>query len=133
MEIEEAVPAVAGPVERRVMRATDRPRKKMSMLEAVEWGRRNNETRLTWEEVMGLGLYTGMLYGEIGGALRFSYRMQREGNDQYLMTFARALENRVREIVGADRTALLREIDALRAELVTHNAEITGSPTASPG
>lgn len=92
------------------------------MLEAVEWGRRNNETRLTWEEVIGLGIYTGMLYGEIGGALRFSYRLQREGNDQYLMTFARALENLVREIVGADRTALLREIDALRAELVTHNA-----------
>lgn len=121
MEIEEAEPAVAGPVERRVMRATESPRQKMSMLEALEWGRRNNETRLTWEEVMGLGLYTGMLYGEIGCSLRFSYRLQREGNDQYLMAFARALENRVREIVGADRMALLREIDAMRAALATHN------------
>ena len=58
--------------------------KRISMLEALERGRRNAETMMTWEEVMAHGLNCGMLYGEIGGALRFSYRLQREGADQSL-------------------------------------------------
>ena len=72
----------------------------MTMLEALEAGRKSNESCLTWEEVMACGLYVGLLYGEIGGRLQFSYRPDCEGADQYLMQFARELENRVRAKVA---------------------------------
>lgn len=101
-------------------------RKRISMLEALERGRRNAETMMAWEEVMAIGLNCGMLYGEIGGALRFSYRLQSDGNDQHLMQFARHLESRVRAKVGADRTALLAEIDKLRGEITAlRKSELT--------
>ncbi len=103
-------------------------RKRIGMLEALERGRKNTETMMTWEEVMAHGLNCGMLYGEIGVALRFSYRLQREGNDQYLMQFARQIESTVRAKVGADRTALLAEIDKLRGEItLLHNTDVTGA------
>lgn len=91
----------AGRLEAVVIRERTKPRKKMTMLEALEQGRKSNYTRLTWEEVMACGLYTGLLYGEIGGRLQFSYLPGREGADQYLLAFARELENRVRAKVAA--------------------------------
>jgi hypothetical protein len=74
--------------------------KRMTMLKALEAGRKSNESRLTWEEVMACGLYVGLLYGEIGGCLQFSYPPDCEGADQYLMQFAGELENRVRAKVA---------------------------------
>ncbi|MEP6587163.1 MAG: hypothetical protein ABJA84_00195 [Polaromonas sp.] len=80
--------------------------KKMTMLQALSLGEDRNKTRLTYAEIMGCGLYSGLIYGDIGERLQFSYRPDAEGVDQYLMHFAREIENRVRTKIGVNEKGI---------------------------